>query len=158
MPHGGQYVEVPARIATAAGLRYAMRVRGTVNGAPYRSSLMKYSGVFHLGLHKAALAEAGVRPGARVTVTIERDPAPLPTDTVPRDLARALAQHPAAKAAWARLRPSAKREHVKAVLGAKKSDTRARRVARVIAALVNSRSGPARQAAPTVPRTSGRGA
>ena len=53
VPHGGLFVVVPAKTAAAAGLKYGARVRGTVNGAPYRSSLMKYSGVFHLGVHKA---------------------------------------------------------------------------------------------------------
>jgi Domain of unknown function (DUF1905) len=52
---GGHYVVVPARVAKAAGLRRAARVRGTVNGVPYRSSLMTYGGVFHLGVHKATL-------------------------------------------------------------------------------------------------------
>jgi len=88
VPHGGHYVAVPAGVAEAAGLRHAARVRGTVNGAPYRSSLMMYSGVFHLGVHRATLAAAGAKPPARVTVTIELDDEPLPTDTVPEDASR----------------------------------------------------------------------
>jgi len=79
VPHGGHYVVVPKAIAGAAGLRHGQRVRGTVNGARYRSSLMMYSGVFHLGVHKATLAEAEVRPPAAVQVSIEADTEPLPT-------------------------------------------------------------------------------
>lgn len=135
VPHGGHYVVVPAKIANARGLRHAARVRGTVNGVRYRSSLMMYGGIFHLGVHKATLAEAGVEAPARVTLTIELDGEPLPTDKVPPDLARALKRSAPAGAAWKSLRPSLKREHVKAVIGAKKPETRARRIAKVVASL-----------------------
>ena len=136
VPHGGHYLVVPDGVAEAEGLRHGARVRGTLNGVGYRSSLMKYSGVFHLGVHKATLAEARVKPAARVNVSIERDNEPLPTDSVPADLAKALNRNKLS-AAWKKLRPSARREHVKSIVDAKKPETRARRVENVIAALTN---------------------
>ncbi len=149
VPHGGHHVRVPAEVAAAAGLRHGARVRGTVNGAPYRSSLMMYSGVFHLGVHKATLARAGVKAPARVTVTIERDAEPLPTDVVPDDLMHALERRPGGAAAWRVLRPSAKREHVKSVLDAKRPETRTRRIERIVASLTTvvppGRPGPTRR-------------
>jgi len=135
VPHGGQFVVVPAEVAAAAGLKYGARVRGTVNGAAYRSSLMKYSGVFHMGVHKATLAAAGAPSGARVTVTIELDDQPLPTDVVPPDLAKAIGARAGTRAAWAKLSPSHKREHVKHVIDAKKPETRARRIAAIVQTL-----------------------
>jgi hypothetical protein len=142
VPHGGLYVVVPAKTAAAAGLKYGARVRGTVNGASYRSSLMKYSGVFHMGVHKATLAEAGakteLKSGDRVAVTIELDDQPLATDVVPDDLAKAITTTPATRAAWTKLSPAHKREHVKQVIGAKKPETRARRIAATVAALGRS--------------------
>jgi hypothetical protein len=135
VPHGGLYVVVPAGVAAKARLAHGARVRGEVNGAPYRSSLMKYSNVFHLGVHKATAEAAGVRAGGRVEVTIELDDAPLPTDTVPDDLAAALARDDNVRAAWETLAPSHRREHVKHVLEAKKPETRARRVAATVSAL-----------------------
>ena len=135
VPHGGQFVVVPAAVVAAAGLKFGARVRGTVNGAAYRSSLMKYSGVFHMGVHKATLAAAGVASGQRVTVTIELDDQPLPTDAVPPDLAKAIAAGAGTRAAWTKLPPSRKREHVKLVIDAKKPETRARRIAATIEAL-----------------------
>ena len=134
-PQGGHYVTVPSEVAEAVGLRHAARVRGAVNGASYRSSLMKYSGIFHLGVHKATLATAGAQTGDLVRVSIELDPEPLPTDTVPPALARALKRDARAAAAWQVLRPSAKREHVQSVVDAKKPETRARRIEKIIAAL-----------------------
>ena len=135
VPHGGHYVIVPSEVAEAAGLRHGARVRGTLNGVRYRSSLMKYGGVFHLGVHKATLAEAGVEAPTSVRVSIELDDQPLPTDTVPPDLARALKKEARAGQAWQALRPSARREHVKSVVDAKKPETRARRIEKIIAAL-----------------------
>jgi len=136
VPHGGQYVVVPAKVAEHAGLRHAARVRGSVNGVPYRSSLMKYSGIFHLGVHKAVLAQAKIEPGARIALTIELDDEPLPTDVTPPELERALKKSKQAATAWKTLRPSRKRDHVKQILEAKQAETRARRVQKVIAALV----------------------
>jgi len=132
---GGHFVAVPAAVARAAALRHAARVRGTLNGAPYRSSLMLSGGVFHLGVHKATLAAAGVEAPARVTVTIELDDEPLATDKVPGDLKKALRAHPGAAAAWQALRPSLKRDHVKSLLDAKKAETRERRLAKIVASL-----------------------
>jgi hypothetical protein len=132
---GGLFVVVPADVATRADLVHGARVRGTVEGVAYRSALMKYGGVFHMGVHKATAAAAGVRAGSRVELTIELDDEPLPTDALPDDLARALAGDAKASAAWERLAPSHRREHVKHVLEAKKPETRARRVERVVATL-----------------------
>jgi hypothetical protein len=78
VPHGGITWSCRRRWrATRAVARGG--VRGTVNGAAYRSSPMMYSGIFHLGVHKATLAAGRDRP-ARVTVTIELDDEPLPAD------------------------------------------------------------------------------
>ncbi|HET9991329.1 MAG TPA: YdeI/OmpD-associated family protein [Kofleriaceae bacterium] len=139
VPGGGHFVVVPPKSADAAGLVYGMRVRGTLAGTAYRSSLMKYSGVFHLGVHKATLAAAGVGPGATVDITIEHDDEPLPTDTLPPDLAKALAKNPAAKAGFAAQSPAHKREHVKFILEAKQAATRARRIAKTVETLAQTK-------------------
>jgi hypothetical protein len=135
VPHGGLFVVVPAAVAERAGLAYGARVRGTVNGEPYRSSLMKYSGVFHMGVHKAVASAAGVRLGARVDITIALDTKPLPTDVVPGDLRRALDRREEASRNWERLSPATRRGYVKNVLEAKRAETRARRIAGIVETL-----------------------
>ena len=155
VPHGGQFVVVPAAVAEAAGLAHAARVTGTVNGVRYRSSLMKYSGIFHMGVHKATLAAAGAAPGDRVRVTIAIDDEPLPTDTVPADLARALGRQARLAAAWQRLAPSRRRQYIKEILAAKQPETRARRIARTVELLrapVTRRHAAAPRRAQGVPR------
>jgi hypothetical protein len=142
VPHGGCFVVVPPGVVDAARLKYRDRVRGTVNGAGYRSSLMKYSGVFHMGVHKATLAKAGAGLGDTVAVAIERDPDPLPADRVPRELASALRRNAAARAAFAALTPSHKREYVGHVIEAKKPETRSRRIRQTVAALAKLPTSP----------------
>jgi hypothetical protein len=139
---GGHYVVVPEAAAKKAKLEYRMRVRGTVAGTAYRSSLMKYSGLYHLGVHKATLEKAGVTAGDTVSIGIEEDGEPLPEDTVPKILEAALQKSPAAKAAFARLSPSHRREHVRHINEAKKSETQAARVEKTIAALVALKAKP----------------
>jgi hypothetical protein len=132
VPHGGHFVVVPPSVAARARVVHGARVRGAVNGVPYRSSLMKYSGVFHLGVHKATLARAGVAGGDHVDVTIEIDDQPLPTDVIPGDLAQALARHAGMSATWEKLAPAHRREYVKQGTEAKKAETRARRIAKIV--------------------------
>jgi hypothetical protein len=132
---GGHYLVVPEDVADKAKLKYGVRVRGTIEGTAYRSSLMKYSGVFHMGVHKATLAAANAKAGDTVAVTIEIDDAPLPGDTLPPELAKTMKADAALKAAWEKLAPSHRREHVKYINEAKKAETRAARVGKTIASL-----------------------
>ena len=132
---GGHYVVVPDDVTDRAKLEYGARVRGTVEGVAYRSSLMKYSGVYHMGVHKTTLAGAKAKAGDVVAVEIEVDEAPLPGDTVPTELERALAGDAALRAAWDKLAPSHRREHVKAIDEAKRPETRAARIERAVAML-----------------------
>jgi uncharacterized protein YdeI (YjbR/CyaY-like superfamily) len=61
---------------------------------------------------------------------------PLPTDTVPPELAAALAASREASEAWERLAPSHRRRYVGSVLGAKKPETRRRRVDGVVEQII----------------------
>ena len=58
---------------------------------------------------------------------------------LPDDARAALDEVPAARAAWDRLAPSHRREHVEAILDAKKPETRARRIARMVEKLGSDR-------------------
>lgn len=133
--NGGHSIVISDELAAEAGVKFRDRVRGTLNGTPYRSSLARYSGRFHVGIHVAVLEAARVAAPAMVKVTLEPDPEPLPGDLIPDDLSAALARNQAAAAAWARLAPSHRREHVNHINDAKKPETRARRVAATLAAL-----------------------
>jgi hypothetical protein len=132
---GGHYVIVPEDVADKAGLKYGARVRGTVEGVAYRSSLMKYAGQYHMGVHKATLTAASAEAGDTVAITMELDDAPLPGDVEPPELVKAFADDAALRAAWAKQAPSHRREHVKYIDEAKKHETRAARIERTLAEL-----------------------
>jgi hypothetical protein len=111
------------------------RVKGSVGGVPYRSSLMPVGGgAYRLGVHKATREAAGAAFGDTVTVTVEPDEEPREV-VVPDELRAALDADPVANAAWERLAPSHRREHANAVADAKKPETRARRVEKTLEAL-----------------------
>ena len=71
------------------------------------------------------------RPGDELDVDVELDEQPREV-TVPGDLAAALDDEPAARAAFDSLTYSNKRAHVLSVEGAKAAETRARRITRIV--------------------------
>lgn len=78
-------------------------------------------------LRKAvALNEAGVKSPARKS-------APKPPPETTPELAAALAQSPAAKAAFDTFPPGCRREYIEWIAGAKRPETRARRVSEAVA-------------------------
>lgn len=91
-----------------------------------------YGGVAYIGLNKGVRAAAGVDAGERVRVTMELD-TELRTVDVPDDLRSALAKDPSAQAAWDKLSFTHRREYVEWVEGAKRPETRTRRIAVTVA-------------------------
>jgi hypothetical protein len=100
--------------------------RGARGGYVYRSTVCVMGGERFVPLRTSHREAAGVSAGERVRVTLTRDDEPRVV-AVPKDLAAAL-RKAGATAAWKRLSFTHQREHVEAILGAKKVETRARRV------------------------------
>ena len=61
---------------------------------------------------------------------------PLPGDTLPAELVAAFRKDARARAAWEKLAPSHRREHVKAIDEAKKPETRKTRIERTLKMLI----------------------
>jgi hypothetical protein len=88
------YLDIPFSVAEAFGRRGQARVRGTVNGHPFRGAAMPHGdGTHYLVVNRAMREAVGAVAGDLVTVTMETDDAPL-TVTVPADLEAALAGDP----------------------------------------------------------------
>jgi len=100
----------------------------TIGGHTWRTTPGVYAGVAYIGLNKDVRAAAGVDAGERVRVTMELDSEPR-TVTVPKDLRAALTADPEADAAFAKLSFTHQREYVERVDGAKRPETRSRRIA-----------------------------
>ncbi|MCO1656788.1 YdeI/OmpD-associated family protein [Pseudonocardia humida] len=124
-------IEVPDAVVTGLGGK-RVPVRVTINGRTYRSTVAVMGGRYLLPVSAEVRAAAGVAAGDEIEVEVEVDTEPRVVE-VPADLAAALAEVPAAQAAFAALSYSNQRRHVLSVEGAKAADTRARRIAKVVA-------------------------
>ncbi|NIJ12120.1 hypothetical protein FHU38_002464 [Saccharomonospora amisosensis] len=129
-------LEVPAEVVEELGGGARPRVTITVNGHSWHSRVAIMRGRYLLGLSNANRRAAGVAVGDEVEVEVEVElDAEPPTLVEPADLARALAADPTAQAAYNRLSYTHRRRHILAVEGAKKPQTRARRIDQVLSTL-----------------------
>ena len=127
-------IEVPAEVMAGLGGSKKPAVTVTLNGYVYRSTVATVDGRPMVGVSADVRAGARVTAGDEVDVDLELDAAPREVD-VPQDLAAALAADPAAARRFDSLSYSNKRRHTLSVEGAKAPETRARRVAKVVATL-----------------------
>jgi hypothetical protein len=131
-------ITIPFDVPATFGTRARVPVRGTINGFPYRSSIVPMGGKFMLAVNKELRAGARAAGGDTVSVTLERDDEPR-IITPPADLARALRANPAAEAAWDKLSYTHQKEHARAVEGAKRPETRVRRIEKAIQQLAEGK-------------------
>jgi hypothetical protein len=127
-------IEVPGEVVAALGQGRRPPVTATIDGYTYRTSVAVMGGRFLMPVSAQVRQDAGVAAGDEVDVDLELDEAPR-TVTVPDDLVAALAQDPAAAAAFGRLSYSHQQRHVLAVESAKAPETRQRRIAKTVAEL-----------------------
>jgi hypothetical protein len=130
-PGGVLFVEIPESVVKKLGAGKRVPVRVTLNGAKYRSTIAVYGGRYYLPARKEIREAAKLVPGGRARVSLEVDTVHR-TVEVPADLARALAT--------AKLRPafdefsfSHRKEFAESVASAKRPETRAARIQRVVA-------------------------
>jgi hypothetical protein len=128
-------IDIPFDVEKTFGARGRVPVRGTLNGAPFRSSAFRMGGDCHFMVVNRQMREAaGVRGGETVPVVMERDTEPRTIDP-PADLARALKGNEEARATWDKLSYTHRREHVEHIEEAKKPETRLRRIEKSVALL-----------------------
>ncbi|MGA7121385.1 MAG: YdeI/OmpD-associated family protein [Polyangiaceae bacterium] len=131
---GGSWtrMEIPFDAAAAFGSRARVAVWGTLNGFPFRTSILPNGdGTHHMMLNKALLAGAKASAGERVTVVMEKDIGSREVAT-PSDLAAALGKSREAKKVWSAKTPTFRAEYVAWVEEAKSAGTRARRVSTTV--------------------------
>ena len=135
-------ISIPFDVEKTFGTRGRVPVRGTINGAPFRSSLFRMGGDCHfMVVNREMRQAAGVRGGETVPVTMERDTEPR-TVTPPPDLARAIKADKDAQAAWEKLSYTHRKEHARAVEEAKKPETRRRRIEKAVEQLAAGKKEP----------------
>jgi len=131
-------LRAPFDVVETFGTRARVPVRGTINGFPYRSSLMPMDGCHRMVVNREIREGAGVRAGDTVRVVMERDDAPR-TVTLPSPLKKELAKNKTAQANWEKLAFTHKKEMARSIVEVKQEETRARRLAKVMDVLKNGK-------------------
>lgn len=129
---GGAVVEVPFDAKDIFGSGRP-KVVATFDGVSYRGSIASMGGRYLLGIRKDIREAIAKGPGDTVRVTVAADTAPR-TVAVPADVAAALADA-GRRGSFDALSYTHRREHIEAIEEAKRPETRARRIARLLEAL-----------------------
>jgi hypothetical protein len=125
------WLNAPFDVVKVFATRARVPVRGTLNGFPFRSSLMPMGGCHGMAVNKTIRDGAGVEAGDTVKVVMERDEAERVVE-VPALLKKALAKSKTARANWQKLAYTHQKEIALSIGGAKQEETRARRLAKAI--------------------------
>jgi len=122
---------VPFDVQEVFGTKARVPVCGTINGFPYRGSIMNMGDGHIMAVNKKLREGARVKGGDIINVVMERDDTPR-IITPPDDFAKALNKSKEAKAFWDKLSYTHQREYVQAIEEAKKEETRLRRIEKSI--------------------------
>jgi len=126
-------IEVPPEVVEALGSGKQPLVKVRVNDYAYRSSIGTMDGKSMVSFSSAHRKASGLQGGDTVTVTLEVDLEPRAVE-IPEDLKAALVNARALEA-FEKSAPSMKKEYVRQVETAKAQETRARRIAKIVAKL-----------------------
>ena len=124
----------PFNVMETFGTRARVPVRGTINGFPFRSSLMPMGGCHRMVVNRTLRAGANCKAGDTVNIVLQRDTEERSVD-VPPDLARVLTNHKKAKEHWDKLAFTHKKEMAKWILEAKQEETKKRRLEKILQVL-----------------------
>ena len=129
-------LHVPEDILEKLGGGKRPLVRVQLNGYTYRSAVGKMDGKFMIPLSAENRANAGVKGGDTLEVTLALDTLPR-TVEVPSELKSALDKNKTAMLAFEKLAPSRKKAIVLSIGGAKTEETKTRRIEKAIKDLLN---------------------
>lgn len=134
--HGGNTAgfAIPDDVVASLGAGGRPPVVVTIGSHTWRSSIARMGGRYLLGVSQDNRAAAGVTAGELLDVTIVVDDAPREVE-VPDDLVLAIAEQPGRQAAWDALPYSVRKEHARTLTEAKRPETRARRLEKVLSSL-----------------------
>lgn len=131
------YLTVPFNVAEEYGNQGQVQVKGTINGLPYRSTLLPHGdGAHYLVVNKSIRDQIGVTQGNTVQVTMEQDTEPR-TVSLPKDFKIALGRNKKAKAEFDKIPYSHKKRYLEYVAEAKQDETGKRRIQEAIARLAS---------------------
>lgn len=133
---GNPYVDVPDEILSALFVEAEkstspIPIHGTLNGKPYRQTLVKFRGAWRLYVNMMMLADSPRRIGETVTVAVTYDPRDRTITPHPK-LVQALAENAEAQRVFDTLSPSFQHEIVRYIAQLKTEQSVDRNVMRAI--------------------------
>ena len=128
---GGAYVLFPFDVEKLFGTKGRVAITSTIDGEPYRGSLVKYGHPQHMfPVLKGIREKLGKKIGDTIEVVIQMDTEERDIET-PADLRKALKENKLDKA-FDKLAYTHRKEYVKWIEGAKKAETRENRIVKAI--------------------------
>jgi len=124
----------PFDVLETFGTRARVPVRGTINGFPFRSSLMPMGGCHGMAVNKTLREGARAQAGDEVEVVMERDREVRSVDAPP-SLKKEFLKNKRARERWDELSFTHKKEMANWISDAKKDETRERRIGKVMQVL-----------------------
>jgi Domain of unknown function (DUF1905)/Bacteriocin-protection, YdeI or OmpD-Associated len=126
------FLVVPLETSEEFGTKSQVRVKGTVDGHPFRSTLLPTGDGGHFLVVKSDIRRAIAKEaGEKVQVAMERDSEPRSV-SAPSDLLRAIGADAKAKAAFKRMAYSHRKAYVDWIEQAKRPETRESRIRKAV--------------------------
>lgn len=125
------WMDAPFDVQQTFGTKARVPVQGTINGFPFRSSLMPMGGCHGMAVNRTMRDGAKAKAGDIVDMVIERDEAER-TVEAPPELQNKLAKNKKALKRWDSLAFTHKKEMAALIRGAKQEETKKRRLAKIM--------------------------
>ena len=121
----------PFDVRETFGTKARVPVRGTINGFPFRSSLMPMGGCHFMVVNRTIRDGANVKAGDIVDVVMQRDQEERTIDT-PVEVEKELKKSKAARERWEKLGFTHKKEMTVSIREAKQEETKKRRLTKIM--------------------------
>ena len=135
----GAYFIVPFNVPQVYGTKAHVKVRGTIDGHPYRGLIANMGEGHCLVVNKEIREAIGKMASDTVKVVMEVDTEPRIVD-VPEDLQQALENNPPVKERFDQLSYTHRKEYVQWIEEAKKPETRVNRIQKTIEMVANGKT------------------
>jgi len=134
------FLSLPIEVSGAFGSKGQVRVKGTINGYPFRSTALPMGdGTHYLVVGKDIRDHIHAAQGDTVKVVLELDTEERQV-SLPDDLLQALNDQPRASEAFNNLTYSHQKEYVKWISNAKQAETRQRRIEKAITLILEAKN------------------
>jgi hypothetical protein len=134
------FLSIPLEVSSTFGAKGQVRVKGSINGYPFRSTALPMGdGTHYLVVGKDIRQQIDAAQGDTVKVTLEIDIEERRVE-LPEELRPAFDRQPQAAAAFEKMTYSHQKEWINWILSAKQAPTRQRRVEKALALIAQGKN------------------